>query len=147
MLKRIAIVAFFTGSGQLLSIFVLKYLSLHSSVSQLRAIAEIDSLVFFMMNIIALGLQSAAMRNLAMRPDWKQEYYATQSARITLGILLMAAAAFAVFNNYYILFLLAPVLAWSGDYALYARGHAVGGSVIAFIKLAVPFLSLLAVAY
>lgn len=146
MLKRIAIVAFFTGSGQLLSIFVLKYLSGHSSVEQLRAIAEIDSLVFFIMNVIALGLQSAAMRNLAMSPQWKQEYYEAQSARITLGFLLMAAAAFAVFNNYYLLFLIAPVLAWSGDYAMYARGYPVTGSIIAFIRLAVPFLSLLVAA-
>ncbi|HYC29628.1 MAG TPA: hypothetical protein VEB42_12440, partial [Chitinophagaceae bacterium] len=107
MLKRIAIVAFFTGSGQLLSVFVLKFLSEHSSIAQLRAIAEIDSLVFFIMNVIALGLQSAAMRNLALMPEWKQEYYNTQSARITLGILLMAAAAFAVFNNYYLVFLVA----------------------------------------
>jgi hypothetical protein len=147
MLKRIAIVAFFTGSGQLLSVFVLKFLSQHSEISQLRAIAEIDSLVFFIMNVIALGLQSAAMRNLALSPNWEQEYYDAQSARITLGILLTAAAAFAVFNNYYLLFLIAPVLAWSGDYAMYARGYPVAGSIIAFIRLAVPFLSLLAAAY
>ena len=146
MLRRIAIVAFFTGSGQLLSIFVLKFLSEHSNVTQLRAIAEIDSLVFFIMNVIALGLQSAAMRNLALMPQWKQEYYDTQSARITLGILLMAAAAFAVLNNYYLVFLVAPVLAWSGDYAMYARGYPIAGSIIAFIRLAVPFLSILAAA-
>jgi O-antigen/teichoic acid export membrane protein len=139
MLKRIAIIAFFTGSGQLLSIFVLKYLSQHSSVSQLKAIAEIDSLVFFIMSLIALGLQPAAMRNLALTSDWEPEYVQTQNARITLGILLMGIAALAFVNVYYLIFLMAPILAWNGDYALYARGYAITGSVIAFLRLLVPF--------
>jgi hypothetical protein len=144
MLKRILIIAFFTGSGQLLSVFVLKYLAGNSSIAQLKAIAEIDSLVLFIMNLIALGLQSAAMRNLALTPDWKPEYYETQSARITFGLLLMAAAALGLINEYYLLFLVAPVLAWSGDYALYARGYPITGSIIAFVRLAFPFLALLA---
>jgi O-antigen/teichoic acid export membrane protein len=143
MLKRIAIVAFFTGCGQLLSIFVLKFISQNSSVAQLKAIAEIDSLVFFIMNIVALGLQAAAMRNLAQADQWQQEYYDTQSARITLGILLMGAAVLGFINEYYLLFLIAPILAWSGDYALYARGYPVAGSMIAFVRLAIPFSAVL----
>ncbi|HYE55774.1 MAG TPA: hypothetical protein VD996_13065, partial [Chitinophagaceae bacterium] len=147
MLKRILIIAFFTGSGQLLSVFVLKFLAGHSSVGQLRAIAEIDSLVLFIMNLVAMGLQAAAMRNLALANDWKREYYETQSARITLGLLLMGAATLAVLNEFYLLFLVSPVLAWSGDYALYARGYPVTGSIIAFVRLAFPFMALLAGAF
>lgn len=143
MLKRIAIIAFFTGSGQVLSLLVLKFISLHSDVAQLKSVAEIDSLVLFIMNIIGLGLQSAAMRNLSQSSDWKQEYYDTQSARITLGLLLMGAAVLYFLNPYYLIFLAAPVLAWSGDYALYARGFPIAGSMIAFIRLAIPFSSLL----
>lgn len=143
MLKRIAIVAFFTGSGQLLSIFVIKYISQHSTVNQLRAIAEIDSLVLFIMNIIALGLTSAAMRDLALSPNWEKDYRETQGARITLGIFLMAAALLAFANNYYVLFLIAPILAWSGDYALYARGFPVVGSIIAFTRVFFPYLAML----
>ena len=143
MLKRIAIIAFFTGSGQLLSLFVLKYISRHADIAELRSIAEIDSLVFFIMNIVALGLQSAAMRNLAQTSKWQQEYYDTQSARVTLGLILMAGALLYFVNPYYVIFLLAPVLAWSGDYALYGRGHPIAGSIIAFVRLAVPFTSVL----
>ncbi|HEX6193875.1 MAG TPA: hypothetical protein VFZ42_15985 [Chitinophagaceae bacterium] len=143
MLKRIAIIAFFTGSGQLLSLFVLKYISRHADIAELKNIAEIDSLVFFIMNIVALGLQSAAMRNLAQTSKWKQEYYDTQSARVTLGLLLMTGALLYFVNPYYIIFLLAPVLAWSGDYALYGRGHPVAGSIIAFLRLAIPFAAVL----
>ena len=143
MLKRILIIAFFTGSGQLLSVFVLKFIAGHSTISQLKAIAEIDSLVFFIVNVIALGLQAAAMRNLVQAADWKQEYHDTQTARTTLGILMIAGAALAFINQYYLLFLIAPILAWSGDYALYARGYPITGSMIAFIRLAFPFAALL----
>lgn len=143
MLKRIAIVAFFTGSGQLLSVFVLKFISQYAEVEQLKSIAEIDSLVFFMMNVIALGLQSAAMRNLAQDANWQQEYHDTQSARITLGLLMMAAALLSFINQYYLVFLIAPIFAWSGDYALYGRGYPVAGSVVAFVRLAIPFSAVL----
>lgn len=146
MLKRIFIIAFFTGSGQLLSVFVLRFISEHSTIQQLKAIAEIDSLVFFILNVIALGLQAAALRNLVLATDWKQEYHDTQTARTTLGILLMAAAALAFVNEYYLIFLIAPILGWSGDYALYARGFPITGSIIAFIRLAFPFAALLAAA-
>ena len=143
MLKKIAIVVFFAGSGQLFSIFVLKYISQHSTITQLRAVAEVDSLVQFIMNLIALGLTTAAMRDLAMSSDWKKDYQQTQSARITLGILLMAAAAFAFANEYYVLFLLAPIFAWSGDYAMYARGFSIAGSIIASVRLVFPYLAML----
>ena len=143
MLKRIAIVVFFAGIGQLLSIFVLKYISQHSTISQLRAIAEIDSLVQFIMNVIALGLTAAAMRDLAMSSDWKKDYQQTQSARITLGMLLMVAASLFFANKYYVLFLLAPIFAWSGDYAMYARGFSVAGSIIASVRLVFPYLAML----
>lgn len=144
MLKRIAIVAFFTGSGQLLSIFVLKWVSQYAGPDQLRGIAEIDSLFFFVMSLIGFGLQSAAMRNLAQSHDWKQEYEQTQSARFTLGMLMVAAALLALVNKYYLLFLLSPIVALSGDYALYARGYPVQGSLVAFARLLVPFLAILA---
>ena len=143
MLKRIAFIALFTGMGHLLSIIALKYVSQHSTSQQLKAVAEIDSLVFFIMNIIAMGLQSAAIRDLALSTDWKKDYVQTQSARITMGILLTLLAALAFINPYYILFLAAPIFAWSGDYALYARGYAITGSIIAFIRLLIPFSCLI----
>lgn len=143
MLKRIAIVVFFAGIGQLFSIFVLKYISQHSTITQLRAVAEVDSLVQFIMNLIALGLISAAMRDLAMSADWKKDYQQIQSARITLGLLLMAAAVLAFANKYYVLFLLAPIFAWSGDYAMYARGFSIAGSIIASVRLLFPYMAML----
>src|ERR1700730_13947151 len=139
MLKRIFVIGIFTGAGQLYSVFVLKFISQHCTSSQLNEIAQLDSLIFFIMNVIAFGLQSAAIRNLALAHDWKQEYYQTQSARIAMGMMLVIGSALAFVNKYYLIFMIAPVLAWSGDYALYARGAAVAGSFISFLRLVIPF--------
>jgi hypothetical protein len=132
-------IALFTGAGQLLSIFALKYLSLHDGTGQLKAIGETDSLIQFIINIIALGLQSVSMRNLALMSEWKEEYRLGQVARITLGTLLMSVTALAFLNKYYALFLIAPLLALNGDYALYGLGHPVKGAIIAFMRLLIPY--------
>jgi len=147
MLKRIVIIGLITGAGQLFVIFALKYISGNSSPEQVKAIGQIDSLVLFMMNVIAMGLQSAAMRNLASGADWKEQYHQIQSARISMGLILGVAAGFAFFNPYYIIFLAAPIFGWNGDYALYARGYSIAGSIIAFTRLLVPFACLMAGAY
>lgn len=147
MLKRIILIALYTGTGQLLSIFALKYISRNSTADQLQQIAALDSLTFFIINVIAMGLQPAAMRNIALTNDWKPVYQATQSARITLGILMMALSLLALHHPLYLLFLITPLLAWSGDYALYARGYSVKGAAIAFLRLLVPYTALFIAAW
>jgi len=139
MLKRIFIIALFTGIGQLFIVFALRYISHHSTNDQLKAIAQIDSLVLFLTNAIALGLQPAAMRSLALNTEWKNEYIATQSARLTLGLLLTTLILLAFFNKYYLAFVIAPLLALSGDYAIYGRGYPVRGAIISLIRSIVPF--------
>src|SRR6185503_17796449 len=119
----------------------------NSSAEQVKTIGQIDSLVLFIMNVIAMGLQSAAIRNLALSNDWKKEYRQTQSARITMGLLLTVVAILAFVNPYYIIFLAAPLFGWSGDYALYARGYPIAGSAIAFFRLFIPFSCLILAVY
>jgi len=139
MLKRIFTIGLITGSGQLFVVFALKYISQNSSPEQVKAIGQIDSLVLFIMNVIALGLQPSAMRNLALADDWKSEYTNTQSARFTLSFFITAFALLAFIDQYYLVFLIAPLLALSGDYALYGRGYPIKGSVIALVRAIVPF--------
>jgi hypothetical protein len=139
MLKRIFTIALLTGAGQVFVIFALKHISQQSSPEQIKAIGQIDSLVLFIMNIIAMGLQPAAMRNLALTDNWEQEYRKTQSARFTLSIFLILLTLLAFTDHYYLAFLLAPLLALSGDYALYGRGSPVKGAVIAFVRAVFPF--------
>lgn len=142
MLRKITLIALLTGTGQIFSILVLKLLSKHVAPEQLKAIGQIDTLVFFITNVIALGLQSVAIRNLALTENWEEEYRVTQKARITLSLFLAGLSVLALFNPYYLLFALAPVLAMSGDYALYGRGFPVFGAFIAFIRVFFPFLLL-----
>src|SRR4026208_1846049 len=106
MLKRIFTIALITGTGQLFVVFALKYISQNSSPEQVKAIGQIDSLILFIMNLIALGLQPAAMRNLALTDDWKQEYLTTQSARLTLSIFIALFAFLAFTDQYYLAFLI-----------------------------------------
>jgi len=139
MLKRLLIVGLFTGAGQLFSIWVLKLVSQKTNTGLLTHLAQIDSSYQFILNVIALGLQSAAMRNIAISPDWQKEYAETQSARLTLSLLLLPISFLAFSNTVYCIFAVAPLVALSGDYALYALGHAVMGSLIAFVRVILPY--------
>jgi|HubBroStandDraft_1064217.scaffolds.fasta_scaffold10657_4 O-antigen/teichoic acid export membrane protein len=139
MIKRISTIAILTGAGQLLAIFALKYISQHGTAEELKSMGEADSLVQFIISLIAAGLQSVAMRNIALATDWHQEYLDTQSARLSFGILLAAAGVFGLVKGNYLIFLIAPLLALSGDYALYGLGHPVAGATVALLRVAVPY--------
>src|ERR1700749_4299500 len=122
MIKRISTISILTGAGQLLAIFALKYISQHGLSEQLKAMGEADSLIQFIISLIGAGLQSVAMRNIALSEHWQQEYQDTQSARTCFGILLTGLGLLAFIKENYLLFILAPLFAWSGDYVLYALG-------------------------
>lgn len=145
MIRRISTIAVLTGAGQLLSIFALKYISQHGTAEELKSMGEADSLIQFMISLIGAGLQSVAMRNIALSADWRQEYLDTQSARVSFGILLALMSVLAAIKGNYVLFLIAPLLALSGDYALYGLGHPVVGASVALLRVALPY-SLIVVA-
>ncbi len=147
MLKRIAGIAVLTGIGQLISVFSIKYTSQFVSPSKLSSIAHIDALVSFLLSMIALGLQLSAMRNIALKKEWKEEYSATQTARLTLGLIVFIFGSLSFVKWEYSLFFLAPLFALSGDYALYAIGKPVTGAAIACLRLAIPYSSMLLAAY
>ncbi|HLX66084.1 MAG TPA: hypothetical protein VKR41_03780, partial [Puia sp.] len=108
MIKRISTIAILTGAGQLLAIFALKYISQHGTAEELKSMGEADSLIQFIISLIAAGLQSVAMRNIALATDWRQEYLDTQAARLSFGILLAAASVFGLVKGNYLIFLIAP---------------------------------------
>jgi O-antigen/teichoic acid export membrane protein len=139
MLKRILIIALLTGTAQAFSVFSLKFLSATISLDNMSFVAQADSLLQLLLNIIALGLQSAAMRNIALSTNWKQEYKNTQSARAALSVFLFVCAGSAFFQPANVIFLLAPLLAFSGDYALYAVGKPIAGAITAFARVILPY--------
>ena len=147
MLKRIFIVALLTGTGQIAMVFSLKAITRHLNTQQIAAIAQVDALIILLINTIALGLQSVAMRNIVIQENWKIEYKAVQSARITLGSILFLLGFICFIKWEYCTFFLAPLFALSGDYALYAVGKPITGALFACIRLLVPYIFLLLTAY
>ncbi len=143
MLKRIFPIALLTGTGQLFSLFALKYVSRSGSVLNIKMIGQFDSMTLFLMSAIALGLQTTAMRDLALSEDWKSDYSRAQSARLTLGLLFCGGSLLYFFNSFYLVFLIAPLIALNGDYALYARSHPVTGAWVGFSRLFIPGLAII----
>jgi hypothetical protein len=140
MLLRIAIIFSITGLGHFFSVFAIKHIFENSENEQVSGIALIESSVQLIIQLIAFGLQSSAIRNIALSDKWQAEYNNTQIARSTLGLLIGLLCALGFYNGIYIFFLAAPLVALSGDYALYARGFPVHGAFIAFLRILFPYL-------
>ena len=145
MIKRLSIVAFFTGSAYLFTILSLKYLSISTSASNLKSIGEVDSLVNLIIIVLAAGMLMSSIRNIAISADWKKEFETSQQARLTLGLIISVLALLCFSNSNYILFLFAPLIALNGDYALYGRSKPILASILAFIKVFFPYLVMIVV--
>jgi O-antigen/teichoic acid export membrane protein len=140
MIQRLIVIGAFTGIGQLFSLLVIRWMAGNSSPLQLSQLAQFDAQYALVLSIIAFGLQSSAIREIAVQKEWRYEYEHTQSARLMLSILLLPVAAAAYYNPGFAIFILAPLFALSGDYALYARGKAINGAFLAFLRQMIPFL-------
>jgi O-antigen/teichoic acid export membrane protein len=147
MLKRIVIIALLTGAAQVFSVFCLKILSATVSTKNMSLVAQADSSLQLLLTIIALGLQSATMRNIALSNNWKQEYAIAQSARGALSLFLLAFSISGFFWPANVIFLLAPLTAFSGDYALYAVGKSIQGAIAAFVRVVLPYGLMLLMAF
>ncbi len=147
MVKRLFQIAVLTGSAHVFTLLVLSFLSKNTSPATLTKIGEIDSTFQLLINLLGFGLQLSAVRHIALSGNWKIIYYETQRARITLGLLMMPVALFAFINSSSFLFLLAPVFALSGDFALYGRGQPVKAAIWAFCRVFIPASLLLLVLY
>jgi len=147
MLKRLALVALFTGSAQLTTLLALKYLAGSMGAGELKQLGEIDSLINLIINVIGLGLLMSSVRNIAISSDWGKEIDLAQEARLTLSLLLMPLAIWGIYNRNYLIFFFAPVFALQADYALYGRSYPVLAAIIAFIRVLVPYLGILLAFY
>jgi O-antigen/teichoic acid export membrane protein len=139
MLKKLAFIGILTGVGQLFSLFVLKFLSNNNGSEQVAELGQADALSQFIINLIAFGLQSATMRDIALHEDWKGLYMKTQQARLTLCLFVSGFVVAAYYDPAYFIFAVAPLIALSGDYALYSTGHSLTAAIIAFLRVTLPF--------
>jgi hypothetical protein len=147
MLKKLAFIGVVTGVGQLFSVFVLKYLLSNNNHSQVALLGQADALSQFLINLLAFGLQAAAMRTIALQEEWRSEFLQTQKARLTISCLLLLFSAFAFYEPVFLVFILVPLFALNGDYALYATGHPLTGALVAFARIILPFGGVAAAAF
>jgi hypothetical protein len=143
MFKRLFQIAFLTGAAHVFTLVVLKFLSKNTSAATLTSIGEIDSIFQLLISILGFGLQLSAVRHIAIEKKWKAFYYQAQRARITLGLIMMSVALFALIYPSCWFFIFAPIFALSGDYALYGRGQPVKAAIWAFCRTFVPSLLLI----
>ena len=141
MIKRVAVLFLVTGAGYGFSVLALKYLAKNGDLAQVAAIGELESLMQFLIGLIGFGMQTEAIRSISFSEDWRAQLGKAQQARITFSLLLIFVSLFSFYNQYYLYFLLAPIVAFSSDYALYARGFPLIGSSISFVRVVVPLVS------
>ncbi len=141
MIQRIAVLFAITGTGHVFSIMALKFMAQRGQVTQVAGIGEVESLIQLMIGLIGFGMQSDAIRNITLNSEsWEEKFQQAQTARITLSILLMSLSLFSFSDSTYLCFLMAPLFAASSDYALYARGFPVVGTMVAFARVVIPLL-------
>ncbi len=141
MIKRIATLFIITGAGYGFSVLAFKYLAQHGEVLQLATIAEVESLIQLMIGLIGFGMQTEAIRNISFQGNWKEKLAEAQGARITFSMFFVVAALLFFSKGNYIYLAMAPFLAFSADYALYARGYPVVGSIVALARVALPLVA------
>jgi hypothetical protein len=143
MLKRLTLVAFFTGSAQLSTLLALKYLAGTLTAARLSALGEIDSLINLIVNLVALGLLLSSVRDIALSKEADKEIDKAQTARLTLSLCMIPLAVWGLYHKYYLIFLFAPVFALNADYALYGRSYPVLAAFVSLVRVIVPYLVLL----
>lgn len=147
MFKRLLPIFFFTGLAHVTTLVAVKVLSSKVSPQVISEVGEIDSLIFLLLNVLSFGLQLKAVRDIANAEDWRIQYQNTQTSRVTLGIILSIIAIMAYYRNSLLYFIIAPILALNGDYALYAISRPIIGAAVAFIRVLFPAVSLIVSAY
>lgn len=142
MIKRLLFIGVFTGAAHITTLVVLKKITGLIPLDDVKIIGETDSLINFILSILASGLLMTSVREIATSQNWQHDFAIFQQARITLSILLIFLGVFGMFQSSYFLFAFAPVFAMNADYALYGRGLPITASILAFSRVFVPFIAL-----
>ena len=146
MVQRIFWVAFYTGLAQITSLFAVTYILREVGKETSGYIGIIDSTLMIIMTVISFGVQLSVNRNVVIQTNWRSNYHLGQSARISMGalILLFGVISFSVsWDITKLIFLVAPLVALNGDYALYGNGLPIQASRLSFFRVAIPAVGLL----
>lgn len=150
MLKRIVLIGICTGLAHLLSFFSVSFI-VNNNASELfiSKIADVESGIALMLAIMSFGLQQVAARDIVVKKNWKIVLLHTQESRFSMGffLFLMGSIVYTFTNDaYYLVFLLAPLLALNTDYGLYGRGLSLQASFLSLVKVGIPSIMLICLA-
>lgn len=139
MIKRLFVIVVLTGLAHAVNLISLKFLAKFSSPDTIAVVGELDSLLLLIITINTFGLQLSTSRELALNEDtWRKDYYLTQSARISMALILMLIGFTGFYITKNLLFFFTPILAYNADFALYGRGKPITGAFVSFIRVSVP---------
>lgn len=138
MIRRVALLFAIMGLGQVFTIFGLKYLASTGQWSGVAKIGEIETVIQALIYVIGFGIQTDAIRTIAYTEDWKSRLDDFQVARLTLSLILLPLIAISFVDWTYGAIIVAPALALSCDYALYARGLPIPAALVALLRAVVP---------
>ena len=150
MIKRVFWIALYTGLAQVLSLFTISYVVRNLGEETAGYIGLIDSTILIVATIISFGIQLSVNRNVATQLSWRSTYTLAQSARLSLGILIVVIGSLSFFFSWDVtkwIYLVAPLIALNGDYSLYGHGKPIAAARLSLIRVALPNLAVLTGSY
>jgi O-antigen/teichoic acid export membrane protein len=139
MIKRLLLIAVILGLGQIFIIISLKDISQFLSIKAFSLFGQTESNFQFLIILIAAGILSDAIRKIAQTTEWKQEYLKYQSAKLSFSLLILPLTLLFFVNKSFLIFLIAPIVGLSGEYAFYGTGKPVLGALVALIRIIIPY--------
>lgn len=150
MIRRVFWVALFTGLSHLVSLVTVSFVITNLGEETSGYLGVIDSTIMVVASIISFGIQLAVNRNVATKFSWKSNYSLAQASRLMLGLILGLGGLIGYwwFKDIAILvYCMSPLIALNGDYALYGNGKPIAAASLSFLRVALPNLGILALAY
>jgi len=148
MVRRIFLVALFTGSAQLISLATISYVIRNLGEQFSGFMGIIDSTVLIIAAVASFGIQLSVNRNVAIQKHWGSNYHLAQSARLSVSLLVIVFAFGSYLLNWdqtKLIYFAAPLIALNGDYALYGNGLPVQAARLSFFRVAIPNIGLIVV--
>lgn len=139
MIKRLLLIAIILGLGQIFIIVSLKFISHALPVKSFSLFGQIESNFQFLIILIAAGILSDAIRKITVSEEWKKEYLKYQSARFYFCLLLLPLLLLFFINKSFLIFLIAPIIGLSGEYAFYGLGKPVTAALVALVRIFIPY--------
>lgn len=143
-------IVLYTGLSNILSFLVITYLvKNNASDSFIQDLAYFDSALSFILACLSFGYLQVVSRDIVLKKDWQNILYKSQSARISLAILIIVLGVlFSIIKNeFYFVLLISPFIALNPLFALYSRGKPLVAARLSFFKVLIPVFFLFLISF